>query len=81
VRFLRDFQREATRYVALQRAHLLRENMELLPLADGLLSGEDDEAVMQGFVALEKEGPEELKRIFERVRALCGRLGVEAVTG
>jgi hemerythrin-like domain-containing protein len=75
---LREFQRTALRYVAMQRRHLQHENQELLPLADNLLTTEDDEEVMRGFVALEREGPQKLKQVFERVQALCVRLGIEA---
>jgi hemerythrin-like domain-containing protein len=76
-RSLRDFQREARRYVQLQRDHIVHENQALLPLAELLLTPEDDEIVMQGFVSLEHDGPEKLKRIFERIGELCSRLGVE----
>jgi hemerythrin-like domain-containing protein len=79
-RYLRDFQREAMRYVAIQRAHVLHENQELLSLAEILLTPEDDEQVMQGFVALEQNGPEKLKHVFERIQALCQHLGIETVT-
>jgi hemerythrin-like domain-containing protein len=74
---LRDFQREALRYVAMQRRHLQHENHELLPLADELLTPEDDESAMQGFVELEHGSPQKLKHIFERIQALCVRLGVD----
>ena len=80
-RCVRDFQREAQRYVALQRQHVLHENQALLPLADFLLTPEDDEFVMQGFVSLEREGPERLKHIFERIQALCALVGIDAASG
>lgn len=76
-RSLRDFQRESLRYIALHREHLLHENQAVLPLADFLLTPEDDESVMQGFVCLEREGPQHLKQIFERIQHLCARLGVD----
>lgn len=76
-RSLRDFQREAYRYVQLQRGHILYENQALLPLAELLLTRADDETVMQGFVSLEHEGPVKLRRIFERIGALCSRLRVD----
>jgi hemerythrin-like domain-containing protein len=75
-RSLLDFQREARRYVELQRRHVLLENQRLLPLAEALLSSEDDEAVIRGFASLEREGPEELRRIFVRIDELCTRLGL-----
>ena len=74
---LREFQREALRYVALQREHLFHENQALLPLVDLLLTPQDDETVMQGFASLEHGGPEKLKHVIERVRALCARLEVD----
>ena len=76
-RSLRDFRREALAYAFLQREHVLHENRTLLPLADQLLRPEDDETVMHGFIALEHDGPEALKRVFERIQALCSRLGVD----
>jgi len=74
---LRDFQREARRYVELHRAHVLHENQHLLAHAEALLSPEDDELVMRGFVELEHEGPQHLKQVFERIRELCARLGID----
>lgn len=75
-RSLNAFRREARHYVELQRAHLVHENRELLPLAELLLTPEDDQAVLRGFTALERQGPEELRRIFQRIEALCVRLGL-----
>jgi hemerythrin-like domain-containing protein len=75
---LREFQRAALRYVAMQRRHLQHENQALLPLAEQLLTREDDEATMQGFVDLEHGSPQKLKQVFERIQYLCGRLGIEA---
>jgi hemerythrin-like domain-containing protein len=75
-RSLREFQRAARRYVELHRAHVLHENRTLLVLAERLLLPEDDEAVLLGFTQLEHDGPEAVKRVFERIRSLCARLGV-----
>jgi hemerythrin-like domain-containing protein len=75
-RSLLDFQREARRYVELQRSHLAHENRELLPLAETLLTPEDDQAVLRGFTALETRGPAELRQVFRRIEALCARLAV-----
>lgn len=77
-RSLRDFLRESRNYVALHRDHIKHENTELLPLAEFLLTPEDDQAVLQGFTDLESQGPEELRRIFQRIENLCARLGVGA---
>lgn len=74
---LREFQREALRYAQLHRSHVLHENQALLPLAEQLLTAEDDEAVMGGFVDLEHGGPQRLKQVFERIRGLCARLGID----
>lgn len=76
-RSLQDFRREAASYLELQREHVLHENQELLPLADVLLTREDDEAVMRGFVDLEHGAAVKLKRVFERIGALCERIGVD----
>ncbi len=77
-RSLQEFRREARRYVELQREHLARENRELLPLAEFLLTPEDDEAVTRGFASLEGGGPEGPRRIFQRIETLCTRLGLVA---
>jgi len=77
-RSLRGFLSEARQYVALHRQHVLHENRELLPLAEKLLTPGDDEVVMQGFVGLEAGGPQKLRRIFERIDALCVHFRVGA---
>jgi hypothetical protein len=73
---VREFRREAHRYVAVQRAHVVHENERLLPLADQLLTPADDEAVVQGFAGLERAGSVAVKEVVGRIRALCARLGV-----
>jgi hemerythrin-like domain-containing protein len=75
-RSVRDFQREALRYVNLHRAHVHHENQTVLPLADFLFTAEDDETVMQGFVSLEQDGPQRLKQVFERIQGLSTHLGL-----
>ena len=75
---LREFAREARAYVELHRQHLAHENLRLLPLAERLLSHEDDESIVQGFRRLESEGPQELRRVFERIQTLSERLGLGA---
>jgi hemerythrin-like domain-containing protein len=61
---------EAREYVDLQRRHLARENQGLLPLADQLLTDEDDQAVIAEFRSREEEGlPREEVR--SRVRKIC----------
>ncbi len=80
-RSLKDFQGEARRYVQIQRTHVLRENRELLPLAEILLTPEDDQTVVQGFARLESGGPDEPRRIFQRIEALCTRLDLGTTDG
>jgi hemerythrin-like domain-containing protein len=79
-RSLHEFRREALRYIALQRQHVLHENLTLLALAERLLRPEDDELVMQGFADLEREQPGGLARAFGSVEYLCARLGVDTAT-
>lgn len=74
---LRDFQREARRFVLTQRAHLAHENRELLPLAETLLTPEDDQAIAGWFQAMDREEPGEARDILARIEALCGQLGVD----
>jgi hemerythrin-like domain-containing protein len=80
-RSLADFRREARRYVQLQRAHLAHENRDVLPLAEFLLTPEDDRVIVQGYSDLEPEGPEPLRQVFRRVEALAERLGVPPEEG
>ncbi len=80
-RSLQAFQREAQRYAQLHAAHIQHENRELLPLAEFLLTPEDDQTVMQGFASLEAHGPGELQRVFRRIQALSTRLGLPSSTG
>jgi len=75
-RSLRDFLREARRFVGVQRAHLVQENRELLPLAEFLLTPEDDQAVLQGFQDLEAGGAGEPREIFQRIEELGRHLGI-----
>lgn len=75
-RSLSDFRREARRYLEMQRAHLAHENRALLPLAEFLLTPEDDQLVLAGFNQLERGGPDEPRLVFQRIGALCTRLGI-----
>lgn len=73
---LQDFMREAQAYVEFQRAHMAFENLTLLPLAEQLLTKEDDEAVLAEFQRRETGGLSR-EEIRERVRGLCERLAIE----
>ena len=75
-RSLRGFLMAARRFIELQREHLLHENRELLPLADQLLTAEDDQAVLSGFASLEDLGLGDPKRILRRIENLSVQLGV-----
>lgn len=79
-RSLHDFRREALRYIALQRGHVLHENLSLLALAEHLLQPEDDVIIMQGFADLERDLPGGMQRVFESIEYLCTRLGVDTAT-
>lgn len=72
----KGFLREARRFIELQREHLLHENRELLPLAEFLLTAEDDQDVLSGFASLEGLGLGDPKRIFQRIECLSVHLGV-----
>jgi hemerythrin-like domain-containing protein len=67
---------EARAYVELQRQHMAFENLTVLPLAEQLLTGEDEQAVLAEFRRCEAESmPRD--EIRERVHGLCERLGIE----
>lgn len=54
---LREFLRAAGRYLDLQRQHMVRENGQLLPLAESLLTEEDDAVLVQTFRAMDAGDP------------------------
>lgn len=54
---LREFLRAAGRYLDLQRQHMARENGQLLPLAESLLTEEDDALLVQAFRAMDEDDP------------------------
>lgn len=70
-----DFLREATHYLKLQRAHMLRENEILLPMIARLLSPEADERVAEGFAQIEG-GVGDAHGLREQVLSLLSRSGL-----
>jgi hemerythrin-like domain-containing protein len=54
---LREFLRAAGRYLDLQHRHMARENAQLLPLAESLLTEEDDTVLLRAFAALDASDP------------------------
>jgi len=77
---LQDFQDEARRYIRAQRAHLAHENRELLPLAEVLLTGEDDRVIEAWFRELEGSGPWRAQEIYARIERLCVHLAIDPRT-
>lgn len=73
-----DFEQEARGVVVLQREHIAHENRELLPLAERLLSAEDDAALVQAFGRLEGQGAQDPRLVCLRIEALCIGLGLAA---
>jgi len=74
---LRVFLHEAEAFLALHRGHVAEEERQLLPHAERLLTAEDDEHLLAGFAALEREGPDP-EWIGRRVLGVCERLGLAA---
>jgi len=72
---VREFAREATEYISLHRAHMLRETENLLPLAEQLLTPEADERVAAGFEAIEG-GPGDPHGLQEQITGLYRRVGI-----
>jgi len=74
------FLTEAESYLDLQRQHMTQESLGLLPLAEQLLSEEDDEEVLAEFHRLDGEGLGR-EQIVSSLRGLCERLGVAVEEG
>jgi hemerythrin-like domain-containing protein len=72
---VREFVREASAYVALHRAHMLREEEILLPMIERLLDTTADERVALGFESIEG-GPGDPHGVEEQVRQLLHRIGL-----
>jgi len=70
-----EFAREANAYLDLQRRHMARENLGLLPLAEHLLTEEDDAEVLEEF-RRQEAGRIPRDEVLERVRQLCAKVGV-----
>lgn len=73
---LERFTGNALLYLRLQRTHLAEENLYVLPLAEMLLTPEDDQRILRGFRRIDARfgAPRDLER---RVAAMCGRFGVD----
>jgi hemerythrin-like domain-containing protein len=71
---VREFSREAQAYVDLQRRHMASEAATLLPMAERLLTAQDDRDVVSGFGAVDAQGAEARHRVIERAGALCQEL-------
>lgn len=74
---VRDFCEAASHAIALQRAHIARENSEMLPLVERLLTSDDDRALALAFARLEQNAAQDLRAIRSRIEALCARLGLQ----
>lgn len=74
---LSDFVRAARAYVDLHRRHMDHENRELVGMTERLLTPEDDAEVVRGFRDLEASEGGGRGGVFEQVRVLCGKVGVE----
>ena len=66
---------EARAYIELQREHIARENQGLLPLAEQLLTDEEDLQVLEDFARAVPDYPER-EDVRLSVRRLCSRLQV-----
>jgi len=73
----REFSRVANEFVDLERRHMTKERLVLFPLAERLLTKSDDRELLAAFEKLERGGPQARERATERIRALCGTLGIE----
>ncbi|MSR61159.1 MAG: hypothetical protein EXS08_01755 [Planctomycetes bacterium] len=76
---LAGFLREAGLFVRLHRAHLIFENLNLLPLAERVLHEEDDALLCELYQQLE-HGEPLAAQIGGRIRAIGAHLGLEPST-
>jgi len=77
----REFLSDADTYVAMQRNHMKAENTVAFPMAERILSAQDDRALIEEFDRLDGTSPGAVKHLDERVVTLCQRLGVPVVPG
>jgi len=74
---MREFVREARAYCELQRRHMTQENLELLPMAERLLTPESDADVVRGFDEVDGMRGASPDGVRETIQRLCRQLGVE----
>jgi len=74
---VRDFVQQARAYCDLQRRHMIQENLELLPMAERLLTPEGDAEVVSGFDEIDGVRGASPDGVRESIRTLCRQLGVE----
>jgi len=72
----RNFVRDAEAYAQMQREHMSAENRVLFPMAERILTLQDDHDLLEEFDRLDHTGPGAARRLRERIEALCERLGV-----
>jgi hemerythrin-like domain-containing protein len=70
------FVRDADAYVRAQVIHMKAEDKVVLPMAERLLTFQDDDDLIHEFDQLDRAGPGGAKRVTERIMALRDRLGV-----
>jgi hemerythrin-like domain-containing protein len=77
---LRQFAQNANGYVALLRAHILKEHGVLFPMADRVLSEEDQKQLMRAFESVESDhmGTGTHEKYLAIVDALAKKYGVES---
>lgn len=75
---MQTFMRAALRYVELLRAHIQKEDQILFPLADSMLSADDQDGLLEQFDAVESEHMESgtHDRYLRLAESLAGRFGV-----
>ena len=70
---VREFLRDAKEYLRFHGDHMTHEGVLVFPLAESLLTDEDDLEIVGGFESIDREGPGHLE---ERITATCRALGV-----
>lgn len=72
----REFVKDADAYVRAQRKHMQAENTVVFPMAERILTFQDDRALIEEFDRLDHTGPEGTRRLTQRIEALRKMLGV-----
>ena len=73
---LREFVRVATSYVALHKEHMAAEHAVVFPMAERLLTADDEREVLTGFES-SNGGSRQSPVVFERIADVCQELGME----